>query len=214
MLDAFHRHVGAEHPAEHLPLGAADAGARARRIADGAVTLDEEVAVGALTDCLGHVTLFGAQACQCADARPDGCIGNRDAASVGVDLCFGAGINDAAKAVFADRRSDRVDDLDRELRVVVGEQRARRVGDGPGGWWPTACRGRPGSGSHECIGLERGKVLAHRDLGEPQRVGELAHRGGLAPLELVEQPPFGGADRGGGHARSIRRSDRFPKAHT
>ena len=214
MLNAIYGHVVAEHLAEHVPLRAADARARTCRVADRAMPLDQQVAVGALTDCFGHVTLVGAQARQCTDTRPDGCIGNRDAASIGVDLRRGAGVDDAAQAVLTDRCPNRVDDLHRELGVVVGEQRARRVGDGPRGGRSPACGGGPGSGRHERIGLERGEVLAHRDLGEPQRVGELAHRGGLPSLELVEQPALGGADRGGGHAMSIRGLNGFPKART
>lgn len=214
MFDAFHRDVIAQHLAEHVPFGAADSRARAGGFADGAVPFDEEIAVGALTHGFSHVALFGPYARQCSDAGPDRSVGYRDAAPVGVDLCVGTDVDDATQSVVTDRGAHGVDDLDRELRVVIGEQRTRRVGDGPRDGWSTAGRGGPRGGRHECIGLERGEVLAHCDVGEPECRRELADRGGLPPLQLVEHPPLRGADRGGRHAPSIGVQARFPKAHT
>lgn len=211
MLDAFDRDVVAENPAKHIPFRAADAGARGGGFADGAVVLDEQEPVGSLTHDLGHVPLVGAQARECACTNAERCVGPGDSLLIRVDLRVRPRVDDAAEAVFADRAADGVDELDAQLRMVVGEQRPGRVAERPRGGWPAPARGGPGRVGHKACGFERGEVLADGDVGEPQCVGQRPGRGGTGALELVEQAALGCADAPD-HECRIGRCRGFPKA--
>jgi hypothetical protein len=184
MLCALDHHVVAEGGPEDVEFRPTEVLTRARSDTDRTMVLDEhEVAV--VVDDLGEIALLRANACERFDARTQvAALGDRRA--IGRQLVLRACIDDALQAVLAEGPADRVEEIDREIVVVVGKQVAREIGQrpdvrrpAPTDRWTRRARHQPGRG--ECV-----EVLADGRFGEPERAGELTGRR-LRALQPVDE---------------------------
>ncbi len=117
------------------------------------------------------------------------------------ELVVGSGVDDTREAVLAQCVADRVDELDGELAVAVGEPAAAFVGQRPrGGRAARAARHRHPRADH-AHRFEGAQVLAYGGLGEPQLRGEPGRGGRLLELEDLEHPLARGRDPVGSHGR-------------
>ena len=108
-----------------------------------------------------------------------------DRSAVRRELRFGTGIDDLVQPVVAERAPQRVEEVDREVVVVIREQLVREVGEHPHVRGAAPPRRRTGRAGHEPAGFERVEVLADAGFGQAERSGELTGRrvGALEALD-------------------------------
>src|SRR4051794_21923213 len=128
-------HAVTQRLTEQLQLGRAQAEAHAGGVADRAVVLGEHerVAVGGR---LGDVALGSADVGQPADLHGD-VRTVVELLAVRTELALASGADDLTERVLAERLADRLDELDGEVGMTVGEQLGRHRRQPPVDRWPT-----------------------------------------------------------------------------
>ncbi len=128
MLLAGHRYGRSKRRLEHLEFAATESLARSGCAADRAMMLDEQEVVG-VADDLGKIALGSSALSECAHShgnrpRGKGCLVRRE-------LLRGAVCDDLIERAVAKRRSNRIDELYRELAMAVREKFSRQRSRAP-----------------------------------------------------------------------------------
>ncbi len=184
VLRPFDDDIFPEGGAEHVQFRAAEVLTRRGRDADRTMVLHEHDVTFFVVADLGQVALVGADARQrfhaCAQRPPF-----RDRPAIRRELGLRARVDDSSETVLAQRAPHRIEQIDGEIVVMVGEEIACKIGERPHVRGSAAPGRRSRGRGYEPVRRERVEVLAHRGFGEPERRGKLARRR-LRALEPVD----------------------------
>ena len=188
MLFALDPHARAEDPLEEPLLVRAEPLTDLCRGADGAVVLEEADRAVALLAGPGEVALLGAQAREGAHAFGEGSGGAGEARSVALDLLFESVGEEGLEGARAEARFERLDQVESEVGVTLGEEGMALRCEPPGASGTTdASAGRGGLGGDEALVGEEGEVLADGHRGHREGRGEPWRGGGTPRLEEAQQ---------------------------
>ena len=189
MLRASDCDGGSENALEHFELCTAQGATRHGSVADGAMVFDQDEVVAVGTD-LGKVALVGSHVGQSLHsiAEADRAFKNGRVLRY---LPVGPGIDHLLERRVAQRRAHRIDQVDAELAVPIGEGLCRRRSELPMHWrTPASCGLGHRAADHSGI-LERVQMLAQCRIGEPEFSRQIRCRCGLDAFQPLDDPALG-----------------------
>ncbi len=188
VLFAGNRYVATKRSAEHLEFALAQRSACTCRSAHGAMVLDQHDVV-TIDFHLGHISFGRSLVGQASNSDRDA--SGADLAAILLGLALRPGGDHTREGFVAECRTNRLDEIEGQICVSIGEQRGRSASQ-----LPTCCRtpapaGMAIAASHNVGGLECLEVLADRSIGEIELVCQLASGGAVYPVQAVDDAALG-----------------------